>query len=251
MIAESIAKSSQKVIPYITAGLPDLETTGQIVDAIARAGASAIEIGIPFSDPTADGPVLQEASHLALKAGFTMDALFSRLSEWCSSSPIPIIVMTYINPLLRKGMRKTLRRFKDCGISGIIIPDLPRDASGVYNLCSSRGLALIRLLAPTTKRERAKEILGQCSGFVYAVSVAGVTGPRDDLPDGLESQVRFIRGLANIPVCVGFGVSRKSQVDRILKIADGVIVGSYLVKGIMHSHDPVNAVTSAYQDLVA
>ncbi len=250
MIARSIRKSSYPVIPYITAGLPDLDTTGKILGALAAAGAPAMEVGIPFSDPTADGPVLQQASNLALNAGFTMDSFFHNLIKWCSSIPMPIIVMTYINPLIRMGMERALSRIKDSGVSGIIIPDLPRDASGVYRMCSSMGLDLIRLIAPTTGRQRAKEILSQCSGFVYAVSVMGVTGPRDELPDGLVKQVDSIKELTSIPVCVGFGVSKKAQVNGLLDVADGVIVGSYLVSNIMSSPDPVKAVTDAYMGLV-
>jgi len=251
MIKKAILKSKKAVIPYITAGLPDLEKTGDIIYALSHAGSPVIELGIPFSDPTADGPVLQNASKMALDAGFSLDAFFYQLEKWAGSVPAPLVVMSYINPFMRRGMSHSIKRLKECGAAGVIIPDLPRDASDIYSLCSSVGLDLIRLIAPTTTRERASEILAQCKGFVYAVSVSGVTGPRDKMPDGFQAQVNSIKELTDIPVCVGFGVSSNSQVEALLEVADGAIVGSYLVDKIMASSTPVKAVTDAYLGLTA
>ena len=245
MIAQSIRNHNKAVIPYVTAGLPDLDATGRIIAALADAGAAAIEIGIPFSDPMADGPVLQRASHTALQAGFRMDALLERLDGWSAMLDIPLIVMSYINPLMRGGLNDTFERLRDGGVRGVIIPDLPKDAGAISSDCRDIGLDLIRLLAPTTVPDRAKEVLSQCGGFVYAVSVKGVTGQRTSMPEGIRDQVAFIKAHTDLPVCVGFGVSRAPQVNELLGFADGVIVGSFLMQRIMNSHDPVQAAQDA------
>jgi tryptophan synthase alpha chain len=238
-ITDAIRNTKRAIIPYVTAGLPDLKTTGEIIKALADAGAAAIEIGIPFSDPMADGPVLQKASKAALDVGFKMDALFDCLPEWASNISIPLIVMSYINPLMHKGLEITLKKLKASGIAGVIIPDEPSDASELFKLSQSAGLDLIRLVAPTTSIERKKEVIAQCSGFVYAVSVKGVTGARKALPEEVQTQVVQLRSLSDLPVCVGFGVSSKEQIDEILEFADGVIVGSYLMDKLMKAADPV------------
>jgi tryptophan synthase alpha chain len=237
MIAKAIKAHKKAVIPYITAGLPNLDTTGRILLALQDAGASAIEIGIPFSDPMADGPVLQKASFMALQAGFKMDELQGCLKGWSTMLEIPLIVMSYINPLMRKGLKQTLTNLNDRGVQGTIIPDLPRDADQIYADCRAIGIDLIRMVAPTTLPERTREVLSQCSGFVYAVSIKGVTGTRNDLPVEVRSQVRSIKEMTDLPVCVGFGVSNAAQVDELLTFADGVIVGSYLMDKIMNGQD--------------
>ncbi len=239
MIAEAIRTSKRAVIPYVTAGLPDLDATGEIIRALSDAGAAAIEIGIPFSDPMADGPVLQKASHLALQAGFTLDGLLPRVAKWSTGVRAPLIVMSYINPLMRRGMGETLVRLRDSGIQGVIIPDLPSDASGIHEICRSIGIDLIRLVAPTTPEERRREVVSQCSGFVYAVTVKGVTGARSNLPAEVRRQVQDIRSLTDLPVCTGFGVSTATQVEDMLSFADGVIVGSHLMGRVMESKTPV------------
>ncbi|HVN70724.1 MAG TPA: tryptophan synthase subunit alpha [Desulfomonilia bacterium] len=239
MIAESIRNHKKAIIPYVTAGLPNLETTGKILLALQEAGAAAIEIGIPFSDPMADGPVLQKASYMALQSGFKMDDLQHCLKGWSSMLEIPLIVMSYINPLMRKGLSRTLISLKDSGVKGVIIPDLPRDAGEIYADCTEIGIDLIRMVAPTTLPERITKVLSECSGFVYAVSIKGVTGSRSDLPVEVRSQVRAIKDMTDLPVCVGFGVSSASQVENLLAFADGVIVGSYLMANIMNAADPV------------
>lgn len=250
MITRCIRNHPRAVIPYVTAGLPSLDITGRILLALADAGAAAIEIGIPFSDPMADGPVLQKASHLALQAGFRMDDLMQCLKGWSTMLDIPLIVMSYINPLMRRGLRETLSRLKEEGVEGVIIPDLPRDADRVYEDCREMDLDLIRLLAPTTVPDRAKQVLSQCSGYVYAVSVKGVTGQRSIMPEGIRDQVTSIKAFTDLPVCVGFGVSRASQVNELLGFADGVIVGSLLMQRVMDAHDPVQAAQDALRGLM-
>ena len=249
MISDAIRNKSRAVIPYITAGMPDLETTGRIIKALSDAGAAAIEIGLPFSDPMADGPVLQKASHMALQAGFTMEGLMKNLQDWVSVSDVPLIIMSYINPIMRGGMKETLERFREKGIEGVIIPDLPADAQDLFHLCSGIGIDLIRLVAPTTTVSRQKEVISGCSGFVYAVSVKGVTGARTALPEEVSSQVKAIKGMTDLPVCVGFGVSTARQVDDMLAFADGVIVGSHLMSAVIDTPDPVRAAYTCFQKL--
>ncbi len=246
MIAKAIQDHKKAIIPYVTAGLPDFDTTGRILLALQDAGAAAIEIGIPFSDPMADGPVLQKAAFMALQAGFKMDEFQGCLKEWSTMLEIPLIVMSYINPLMRNGLLQTFASLKGCGVRGAIIPDLPRDACKIYADCREIGMDLIRMVAPTTGPERMTEVLSQCSGFVYAVSTKGVTGSRSDLPPEVQAQVGIIKEMTDLPVCVGFGVSSAAQVDDLLTFADGVIVGSYLMGRIMDSPDPAKR---AYETL--
>lgn len=250
MITQAILSKKKAVMPYVTAGVPDLDTTGEIIRALEEAGAAAIELGLPFSDPMADGPVLQKASHLALTSGFTMEGFVSRLAGWSASVKIPLIVMSYINPIMRKGFRQTIETFRDRGAKGMIIPDLPRDAAEEFAVCRQAGMDLIRLVAPTTSRERHQEILSQCSGFVYAVSIKGVTGQRDSLPAELKSQVSLIREYTDLPVCIGFGISTARQVEELHTFADGVIVGSFLMDRVMHAEDPVEAAHQTVKELL-
>jgi tryptophan synthase alpha chain len=154
--------------------------------------------------------------------------------------------MSYINPLMRRGLRQTLASLKGCGVRGTIIPDLPRDADKIYADCHEIGIDLIRMVAPTTEPERMREVLSQCNGFVYAVSIKGVTGSRSDLPPEVRAQVSAIKDMTDLPVCVGFGVSSAAQVDDLLTFTDGVIVGSYLMGKIMDSPDPAK---TAYETL--
>ncbi len=251
MIAEAVRANKKAVIPYVTAGLPDLDTTGEIVRALGDAGAAAIEIGIPFSDPMADGPVLQKASHRALKAGFTLEGLLPRLAKWSASVSAPLIVMSYINPLMRRGLAETLARLSDSGIQGVIVPDLPCDASGIHEMCRDIGMDLIRLVAPTTSEERRREVVSQCSGFVYAVTVKGVTGARSSLPAEVRRQVKSIKSLTDLPVCTGFGVSTAAQVEEMLSFADGVIVGSHLMARVMEAKEPVEEAGNTLKILMA
>lgn len=249
MISAAIRKRPRAIIPYVTAGLPDLATTGAIIAALAQSGAAAIEIGIPFSDPMADGPVLQQASQQAIDAGFKMEALFEHLPRWAAQSQVPLIVMSYMNPLMRKGLAVTLGRLQTSGLAGVIIPDEPADASALFARTESAGLDLIRLVAPTTPPERQREVVAQCRGFVYAVAVKGVTGARAAVSKDIAAQVKVLKSMTDLPVCVGFGVSTAAQVDEILTFADGVIVGSFLMDRIMRAPDPVAAAREAMQTL--
>ncbi len=250
MIADAIKNKTKAVIPYITAGLPGMDATGEIIRSLRAAGAAAIEIGLPFSDPMADGPVLQKASHLALKNGFTLEGLMEHLGDWTTSIDIPLIVMSYINPLMRRGIGETLSRFRDRGVQGVIIPDLPSDAREIHALCRDIGIDLIRLVAPTTTLQRQEEVISQCSGFVYAVSVKGVTGVRQCLPGEVARQVQGIKAMTDLPVCIGFGISTAEQVNDMLAFADGVIVGSHLMERIMGDPNPVIAAHDTLRELI-
>jgi len=250
MISETIKNTPRAIIPYITAGLPSLDETGEVIKALSDSGAAAIEIGIPFSDPMADGPVIQRASKMAIDAGFSLDGFFYHLKQWGASTRIPIIVMSYINPVMRRGIYETMDRLKACGVSGLIVPDLPTDPGDIFDKAGAIGLDLIRLVAPATRADRTGQILDQCSGFVYAVSVKGVTGQREHIPEGLRQQIKHIKSMTELPVCVGFGVSKKEHVDDILTFADGVIVGSYLVEKTIGSPNPAEAISMAFLSLI-
>jgi tryptophan synthase alpha chain len=251
MISSAIRNRKKAVIPYITAGLYGFGATGEIISALSAAGAAAIEIGLPFSDPMADGPVLQKASHMALHEGFTMEGLMKNLEDWSSSADVPLIIMSYINPVMRRGMKETLTGFKEKGIQGVIIPDLPADARGLFDLCCDIDIDLIRLVAPTTTTSRQEEVISGCRGFVYSVSVKGVTGARTVLPEEVSCQVKALKAMTDLPVCVGFGVSTAQQVDDMLAFADGVIVGSYLMDTMMNASDPVKAAYECFGKLVS
>jgi tryptophan synthase alpha chain len=179
-----------------------------------------------------------------------MDELQDCLKGWSTMLDIPLIVMSYINPLMRKGLRQTLITLKDNGVEGTIIPDLPRDADKIYADCREIGIDLIRMVAPTTVPERMKEVISQCSGFVYAVSIKGVTGMRNDMPSDVRSEVLAIKEMTDLPVCVGFGVSSAAQVNDLLTFADGVIVGSYLMGKIMSADDPAMTAHDTVQGLL-
>lgn len=250
MIAGAIRNKKRAVIPYVTAGLKGLDATGEIIRALDAEGAAVIEIGIPFSDPMADGPVLQKASHMALLSGFTLDGLFGRLGAWSASVRAPLVIMSYINPLMRRGLGETFARFRDSGVKGVIIPDLPLCAEDMYEVSREAGVSLIRLVAPTTPEARRREVVSRCGGFVYAVTVRGVTGARADLPAGARDQVAGIRALTDLPVCSGFGVSSADQVSRMLAFSDGVIVGSHLMARVLEAHDPVDAARQTFASLM-
>ena len=250
MIAQAIRARAKAVIPYVTAGYPDMDTTGELIGVLDRCGAAAIEIGIPFSDPVADGPVLQRASQLALQAGFTMEGLLSRAGRWSASAAAPLIAMSYINPIMRRGILETLARFRDAGIRGVIIPDLPSDADVIHEMCREADMDLIRLVAPTTPEHRRQEVVSRCGGFVYAVTVKGVTGARASLPPEVRRQVSSLKAMTDLPVCAGFGVSDARQVEELLSFADGVIVGSHLMDRIMEATDPVEEAGKTFRALI-
>lgn len=225
-------------IAYITAGDPDLSTTRMIVLALEGAGVDIIELGIPFSDPLADGPTIQAASHRALLKGATLRKIFQEVSALRKTTDIPIAFMTYFNPVLRYGVQNFVKDCKKNGVDGVIIPDLPfEEAASLRKISKKGGLAAIFLIAPTSTKERIKRIAKSSTGFIYYVSLTGVTGARNKLPPELVSKVRSIKSMTKKPVAVGFGISNPVQAQTVAKIADGVIIGSAIVKIIANNQN--------------
>lgn len=216
------------LVPYITAGYPDVERTIDLLKGLEAAGADAIELGLPFSDPMADGPIIQASSQQALALGMNFDRLLELTAR--ARVNVPLVLFSYLNPILASGP-DALRRAADAGFSGILLTDLPvgSDPEREAWVGASR-LSFIRLVAPTTPQERMREIAAHGSGFVYLISRLGVTGVRDDLPSDLPATVQRLREAATLPVCVGFGVSRPEQAAAVARVADGVVVGSAIVR---------------------
>lgn len=225
-------------MPFLTAGDPDMKTTLAVMRELARSGVDLIEVGFPYSDPIADGPVIQASYTRALSRGFRVDDLFAGIQslaadlETGTNGPPPALVaMVSYAIVLRRGPRAFVEQAKEAGFAGFIIPDLPADEAGeVRDLASENGMDLIPLIAPTTPQERAMRILKTASGFVYCISVAGITGVRDELPPELTDQLNWLQSHTDVPLAVGFGISRPEQVDSLRGQADGIIVGSAIVR---------------------
>jgi tryptophan synthase alpha chain len=228
------AAKKKAFIAFITAGFPDLATTKKLILALESSGVDIIELGIPFSDPVADGAVIQEASLWALERNkVNLDKVFKLVKDVRKITRIPICFMSYYNPIFSFGEEKFLRQAKVCGVDGVIIPDLPlEEGLGLARISKSLGVNIINFIAPTTKPERIKFISRISRGFIYYVSLTGTTGTRSSLPADLELHIKQVKCLTDKPVCVGFGVSSPAQVRLVTKVADGVIVGSAIVRKI-------------------
>jgi tryptophan synthase alpha chain len=220
-------------MPFLTAGDPDLAFTRDALPAAAAAGASLMEVGFPFSDPIADGPVIQASYTRALAPGLKLADVFATLKQ-VTSAPgwaTPLVAMTSYSLIWRKGVEAFLDAAQAAGLSGAVVPDLPaEEADDLAQRCRERDFKLVLLVTPTTAPERAARVVAACGGFVYVVSVVGITGERDRLPDHLRGLIERLRGLTDLPLCVGFGVSKPDHVRQLRGLADGVIVGSALVK---------------------
>ena len=217
------------LMPYLMGGFPDIETSRQIGIACADAGADLLELGIPFSDPLADGPVIHAAATAALAAGTTPAAVLDVCEDLAER--VPVVLMVYANLVLAGGAQAFVERAAAAGASGLIVPDLPHDeAEDLLAAGDAAGIALVPLAAPSTRPERLREIGRDARGFVYTVSLTGTTGERDELPPDLEDTIRRVREATAVPVAVGFGIARPEQARRVAAIADGVIVGSRLVR---------------------
>lgn len=226
--ADLRARGRRALVPYITAGHPDAVRTVELISGLTEAGADVIELGLPFSDPMADGPIIQASSQTALAQGMSFDRMLELAHK--AKPGIPLVLFSYLNPILAAGP-DALTRAADAGFSGLLLTDLPVGADPELEARIGDGpLAFIRLVAPTTPRERMKEIAEHGSGFVYLISRLGVTGVQDDLPRELPATVQRLREATPLPVCVGFGVSRPEQAATVAKIADGVVVGSAIVR---------------------
>ena len=232
-------------IPFIVGGDPDIETTEKLLYALYEAGADLIEIGIPFSDPVAEGPVIEAAAVRALAGGCTVDHLFDLVARVRGDIPVPILFMTYYNPIFAYGVDRFIARSVDAGLDGLIVPDLPfSEREELYEPCTTRGLELISLIAPTTG-ERIPEIAKNSGGFLYCVSSLGVTGTRSSLDDSAKHMIAAAKAVSDIPCAVGFGISTAEQAGQVAAFADGVIVGSAIVK-LIAAHGR-NAVEPIYQ----
>ena len=217
-------------IPFITAGDPDLATTEQILIELASAGATVIELGVPFSDPMADGPVIQRASERALKNTFGLDDLLEMVARARKSIDTPIILFSYFNPLLQFGVARLAQKARDCGIDGVLVTDMTPEESGEFEAeLRANDLDMIFLVAPTSTDERLKLVAKHASGFVYAVSRAGVTGARASVSAEAEKLVTRMRQFTSFPIAVGFGISSVEQVKDVQRYADAAVVGSAIV----------------------
>lgn len=229
---ESLRKKGQiALMPFVPAGYPDLETTVQTLQAAEQAGATIIEVGIPFSDPIADGPVIQEAFTQALAKKLTLTEVFKSVGQARSRISIPLVAMVSYSIVFRYGVGRFLTNARMSGFDGLILPDLPPpEAQKVCEQVRAAGLDTILLIAPTTSPQRRAQIASLCSGFVYYLSVAGITGERQQLPPDLRENIAQIRQITDRPVCVGFGIHKPQHVQQLAQIADGAIVGSALVR---------------------
>ncbi len=232
-IAEAFKKKA--FIPFITAGDQGIDATEKYIRTMAKAGASLIEIGIPFSDPVAEGPVIQAASERALSTGVTTDDIFDmvkRLRTGTEPLTIPLVFMTYLNPIYVYGVESFMTRCEEVGIQGVIVPDCPlEEKQELAHQAKAHGIAVISLIAPTSE-QRIEKIASQAEGFVYCVSSLGVTGMRSDIKTDLASIVQQIRQYTDVPVAVGFGISTPEQAKAMASLSDGAIVGSAIVKQI-------------------
>ena len=217
-------------IAFITCGDPDLETTAAVVRAAAENGADLIELGIPFSDPTAEGPVIQGANLRALQGGVTTDKIFDLVRELREDVSIPMVFMTYANVVYSYGAERFIRTCREIGIDGLILPDVPFEEKEEFlPLCHQYGVDLVSLIAPTSEN-RIAEITAEAEGFLYIVSSLGVTGTRSEITTDLDSIVKLIRENSSVPCAIGFGISKPEQAAKMAQSADGVIVGSAIVK---------------------
>jgi tryptophan synthase alpha chain len=229
------AAGRRALVCYVTAGHPDRAKSVELVRAIADAGADVIELGVPFSDPVADGPVIQGSSQRALEGGMTLEGTLRLAAE--AKVKVPLVLMTYLNPLMAAGP-DVLKRAKDAGISGLLATDLPVGEDTERETWIGAGpLEFIRLVAPTTPTERMGEIAKHGKGFVYLISRLGVTGARDSVPADLPGTLKRLRSVCTLPICVGFGVSTPAQAKSVASLADGVVVGSALVSAAERSID--------------
>ncbi|MDI6871471.1 MAG: tryptophan synthase subunit alpha [Bacillota bacterium] len=225
------AQGCKAFVPFVMAGYPDLEATARLLVGLSRAGADVIELGLPFSDPLADGPVNQSAAHAALAAGTTVDRVLALLASVTPHLACPVMLFTYLNPVLQAGPEVFAARAAAAGAAGLVIPDLPPEAAGEIRAhAREHGLGLAFLVAPTSPEQRLR-LAGQASSaFVYAVSLRGVTGERQTLPPDLPDFLQRVKRQVAQPVLVGFGISTPAQAREAARLADGVIVGSALVR---------------------
>ncbi len=228
------------LMPYFTLGFPNPRICVNIIVKLAKSGADLIELGVPFSDPLADGPTIQHSTQQALDQGMTVARCMDMLSEIRARGvACPLLLMGYINPILAYGVERYVRDAHQCGADGLIVPDLPlEEAQGLESLCRQEGIAFVYLAAPTSTPDRLVKLAEHTTGFLYLVSVAGVTGARAALSDGLADFTERVRRIARTPLAIGFGISDPQQAQTAGRLADGVIIGSALIQRVADSEDP-------------
>ena len=248
-ISEAFSKG-KAFIPFITAGDPDLTVTEQLVPAMAEAGADIIELGIPFSDPVAEGIVIQEADQRALAAGTTADKIFESVTRIRQKTNVPLAFMTYINPIFVYGSERFIKNAAECGIDALIVPDMPfEEKEELHPICQKYGVDLISLIAPTSK-ERITAIASEAEGFVYCVSSMGVTGVRKEITSDIGDMVSLVKASKDLPCAIGFGISTPEQAKELSKYADGIIVGSAIVKlDALHGKDCVEPICDYIREM--
>ncbi|MRR16002.1 MAG: tryptophan synthase subunit alpha [Deltaproteobacteria bacterium] len=231
-------KNEKALIVYLTAGDPSLDMTDKLALQLADAGVDILEIGVPFSDPTADGPVIQAASQRALAAGTTLAGVLGMVADIRRTSQIPIVLFGYFNPIFAYGVEKFARDASEAGVDGVLVVDLPPEEARELRIYTDvAGLDFISLIAPTTGRDRLKTILARATGFLYYISITGVTGTDAPKIEEIAREVGKIRKLTDMPIAVGFGISNAAQAKEIAAVADGVVIGSAVVKLIDENHD--------------
>ena len=241
--SESSSAERKVFIPFVTAGDPDLETSFEIVMALTECGADIIELGVPFSDPMADGPTIQASSQRALLNGTTLCDVLELVRQIRQRSDVPIVLFSYLNPLFRYGLDKLAIDAAKVGVDGVLVTDAIDDEAKVISaILRSRDLDLISLIAPTTSDERLRTITASASGFIYAISRAGVTGARAETSNAAEVLVGRARKLTDLPIAVGFGISTRTQIENVWKYADAAVVGSAIVAEIDRSISTGNVV---------
>lgn len=218
------------LVCFVVAGDPDMETTRRTVLDLERAGADIVELGVPFSDPIADGPTIQAASMRALKAGATVSRVLDLVRSLRQESEVPIVLMTYYNPILKYGLQRFACDAASAGVDGVIVTDLTPEEAGPWKACADQAaLNTIFLLAPTSTLQRIERVASLASGFIYCVSRTGVTGARPEMAEGLRELIQLIRSKTNTPIAVGFGISRPEHVREVCELAEGAVVGSALI----------------------
>jgi tryptophan synthase alpha chain len=232
------------LVAYVTAGDPTLEKSSEILLALDRSGADVLEVGVPFSDPLADGPVIQRATERALASGTTMSGVLEMVGRLRPRIQAPIVIFSYANPILRLGADRFADRARDAGVDGVLVLDLPiEEADGFRTLLASRGIDTILLLSPTTTDERLRKAATLGSGFLYAISRLGVTGARDRIADGAQEMVQRIRAVSPLPIALGFGISKPDHVREVGRWADAAVVGSALVQVIADAGNSGDLIT--------
>ena len=254
LLFQNLRSENRKAfMPFVTAGDPDLEFTARVIRHLAERGSSMFELGIPYSDPVADGPVIQASFSRALDKGIRLKNIFEMVSGVTRDVSAPIVSMLSYSIVYKRGLENYVKAAKAAGIAGAIVPDLPADESGeLAEICRRQDFSLIQLITPTTTPDRARRIAEQTTGFIYYVSVTGITGERAELPPEIVDNVAWLREQTDLPICIGFGISRPEHIRLLSPVADGLIVGSAIVRRIAEAsgrpREEVLADVGAYVD---